>query len=96
MAKTLNTRIQHKIDTTANWEAVEATFIPLKGELIIFDDNDGEAPKIKIGDGATNLANLPFAGGGAGGAGSNITYGTTDLTAGESPLAEGAIYFVYE
>ena len=27
---------------------------------------------------------------------SSFTYGTTDLTAGQSPLAEGALYFVYE
>lgn len=30
-----------------------------------------------------------------GGGGTTITYGTTDLTPGVSPLAEGEIYFVY-
>ena len=32
----------------------------------------------------------------SGGGGTTITYGTTDLTPGVSPLAEGSFYFVYE
>ena len=31
----------------------------------------------------------------SGGSTANISYGTTDLTAGESELADGALYFVY-
>ena len=52
---TINTRIQHKIDTAENW--VKATnFYPLKGEIIIYSDLN----KIKIGDGNTSVINLPF------------------------------------
>lgn len=57
--KVIKTRVQLKNDTTANWEKA-ITFIPLKGEMIIYNDNDGTAPKMKIGDGVTLLAELPF------------------------------------
>lgn len=53
------TRIQHKIDTTANW-ALATNFIPLKGELIIYSDGNGATPKVKIGDGITIVTELPF------------------------------------
>lgn len=59
MSKTIKTRIQHKHDIQANWE--KASFIPLAGELIIYDDHyfdeDGnkvvvaDCIKYKIGDG---------------------------------------------
>lgn len=55
MSKTLNTRIQHKADTSTNWSKA-TSFIPLRGELIIYTDLN----KIKIGDGATNVNLLPF------------------------------------
>ena len=48
------TRIQEKTDTSTNWAQIESTFIPLKGELIIYSD----LGRIKIGDGVTTLANL--------------------------------------
>lgn len=54
--KTIKTRIQNKIDTSANW-AKATTFIPLKGEIIIYSD----LRKIKIGDGTTLVGSLPFA-----------------------------------
>ena len=52
---------------------------------------DGTVPIEKGGTGATDaataLANL---------GGAKITYGTEDLVAGESPLANGEVYLVYE
>ncbi len=53
-------RILQKIDKTVNWEKA-TNFIPLKGEICIYDDGDGE-PKIKVGDGLTLVSNLPFVG----------------------------------
>lgn len=61
--KQLNTRIQHKYDKKENFD--KATFIPLKGELVIYEPNNGqskdEAPMFKVGDGKTQIGNLPFA-----------------------------------
>ena len=57
---TLKTRIQHKNGLPAEWEQA-TNFVPLKGELIVY--NDAIAPKIKIGDGSTLVGNLPFVGG---------------------------------
>ena len=57
-------RIQIKHDIAANW-AKAKNFIPLPGELIIYDGvlEDGiyiEQPRLKIGDGVHKLAELPF------------------------------------
>lgn len=61
--KKIATRIQHKIDTWANWYKAE-NFYPLKGEIIIYttDENGNEKIGLKIGngDGMTNVHNLPF------------------------------------
>lgn len=56
------TLIKH--DIAANW-AKAKNFIPLAGELIIYDGivEKGiyiEQPKLKIGDGIHKLAELPF------------------------------------
>ena len=57
--KTLQTRIQLKHDTNANWTtAGNNSFIPLNGEIIVYDDL---GPKIKIGDGTTNVKDLNWA-----------------------------------
>jgi hypothetical protein len=48
-----------KIDTTENWNNT-TNFIPLKGELIVYLDGDGEVPRQKIGDGVTDVKSLPF------------------------------------
>ena len=58
---TLKTRIKHKIGTSAEWRtaAENSQFTPLLGELIIYKD-EGQIPKIKIGDGETVVENLPF------------------------------------
>lgn len=60
--KTLNTRIIHKHDTAENWGKAE-NFIPNKGELIVYDiDTDYNYERFKIGDGVTNVNDLPFSG----------------------------------
>ncbi len=53
--KTYQGRIVQKHDSSANW-AKATNFIPLKGEIIIYDDLN----KIKIGDGTTKVNNLNF------------------------------------
>lgn len=57
-------RVLIKHDIAANW-AKAVNFVPLAGELIIYDGivENGqylESPKMKIGDGQHKLADLPF------------------------------------
>ena len=60
MDKKFNARVQHKIDTQENWEKA-TNFIPLKGELIIYDiDANNTLRRIKIGDGTTPVNDLDF------------------------------------
>ena len=54
--KEIKTRIQNKNDTSENWEKA-VNFIPLKGEIIIYND----LRLIKIGDGVTKVGALEFA-----------------------------------
>lgn len=58
MSKTLQTRIQLKHDIESNWITAgnNSNFIPLAGEIIIYDD----LQKIKIGDGQKNINELDF------------------------------------
>lgn len=81
----IKTRIQNKHDFEVNW--LNATFPPMKGELIIYDaevNDDGSlAPlpegrttrytyaRYKIGDGVTPVNELPFAG-------TDISWGASD------------------
>lgn len=53
--KEIKTRIQNKNDTSENWEKA-VNFIPLKGEIIIYNDT----LQFKIGDGTTLLSQLEF------------------------------------
>ena len=53
--KTFQGRIVQKHDTKANWEKA-TNFIPLKGEIILYDDLN----KIKIGNGNTKINDLDF------------------------------------
>ena len=53
--QTFQGRLVQKHDTEANWKKA-TNFIPLKGEIILYDD----LRKIKIGDGATNVNDLEF------------------------------------
>lgn len=58
--KNLNTRIINKHDTEENWLKA-ANFIPKAGELIVYDiDSNHNYERIKMGDGITNVNNLPF------------------------------------
>lgn len=85
MAKNqINTRVQLKHDTEANWNtAGEAGFIPLVGEVIIYDpDALHDCPRIKIGNGSTKVHLLPFidAGGESGHTVAVDTSGVGNLT----------------
>ena len=53
--KTFQGRIVQKHDTKANWEKA-TNFIPLKGEIILYDDLN----EIKIGDGTAKINDLDF------------------------------------
>lgn len=58
--KEFNTRITHKHDTEAHW-ALATNFSPLEGEIIIYDpDETHPTPRIKVGDGTTNVNDLLF------------------------------------
>lgn len=55
-----NGRIIHKHDIAENWEKATG-FIPMQGEIIVYDiDANYNYERIKIGDGATNVNELPF------------------------------------
>lgn len=70
--KTLKTRVQLKSDTEANWrksvltseggDKVSGTsFVPLLGELIVYTADDAHPfSRLKVGNGSTNVVNLPF------------------------------------
>ena len=57
MAKTINTRLQLKKDTSANWETNNP--ILLNGEKILVVTNAGDVRE-KIGDGSKTYTQLPF------------------------------------
>ena len=58
--KQIKSRTQQKMDTSANWEiAGEKGFVPLKGEIIVYMDDNGSR-RIKVGDSSTNVNSLPF------------------------------------
>ena len=63
---TIKTRIQLKSDTEANWNKAGPKdgsngFVPLSGELIVYTA-DATHPfcRLKVGDGSTNIVELPF------------------------------------
>ena len=72
---TIKTRIQLKNDTETNWaksvlvadggtKTSGTSFIPMKGEIIIYNtDNSHPFFRFKVGDGTTNVVQLPFASG---------------------------------
>lgn len=58
--KTLKSRIVHKHDIEVNWK-LATNFSPLQGEIIIYDpDENNINHRVKIGDGTTNVNDLPF------------------------------------
>lgn len=65
-------RISLKHDTAEHWALAE-NFIPLAGEMIIYDADASNPVRYKIGDGVTNVNTLPFAG-------ANITMRTWTAT----------------
>lgn len=68
--KKINVRLKQKIDTLSKWQAIWETFVPLEGEIIVFEvpasDTavEGEAARpqhiTKTGDGVTTLKLLPW------------------------------------
>ena len=57
---TINSRVQLKADTETNW-ITYGSFVPLAGETIIYvADATHPYPRMKVGDGTTSVANLPF------------------------------------
>lgn len=63
---TIKSRIQLKNDTEVNWNKAgpkdnSPGFIPLKGELIVYSADEAHPfSRFKVGDGKTNVVNLPF------------------------------------
>lgn len=58
--KNIKSRIVHKHDVELNWNKA-INFIPKQGEIIVYDiDSNHSYERIKIGDGMTNVNNLPF------------------------------------
>ena len=63
---TIKTRIQLKSDTEENWNKAgpkqgSPGFVPMRGELIIYSADESHAfSRLKVGDGTTNVTNLPF------------------------------------
>lgn len=57
MSTTLNTRVQSKRDTSANW--TQNNPVLLDGEVIIVDTNSGDV-RFKVGDGVSTYTQLPF------------------------------------
>lgn len=56
----VNVRIAQKHDTEANWNLC-SDFIPYYGEIIIYDpDVQNPSPRLKVGNGATPITELPF------------------------------------
>lgn len=60
--KNIKSRITHKHDTEVNWQ-LAINFTPKQGEIIVYDiDENYSYERFKIGDGISNVNNLPFAG----------------------------------
>ena len=57
--KVLNSRVLLKNDLATEWAKVP-DFIPFEGEIIIYNYDNGAAPKFKIGNGSTKISVLPF------------------------------------
>ena len=58
--KEITSRLVLKHDIAANW-ANATNFVPKQGEIIIYDkDATCNHERIKVGDGETTVANLPF------------------------------------
>ena len=59
MSATVNTRIKIKHDTTENWNNAIG-FIPLPGELIVYDDYETKTYQVEeYGETVTKTVNIP-------------------------------------
>ena len=56
--RVLKTQIGLRRDTEDNYEKVKDTLIPIKGEICLVETSEGL--KLKVGDGKTTFANLPY------------------------------------
>lgn len=75
--KILTARVSHKSNIEDQWES--SSFIPLKGEMIIYEpDTETSYPRLKIGDGTSLAKDLPFVGGTGGGGGSDADDATDE------------------
>jgi hypothetical protein len=94
LAKTIKTRVQNKHATEAEWKRATA-FVPLAGELIIYDVDETHATqRIKVGDGVLNPATNKVEGTPINDLGfidSGITFGTADPNAD----TDSQFYFKY-
>ena len=63
--KIFSVRQTQKTDTNDNWGKASG-FIPKKGELIIYQEVEATASKIKIGNGKNEVAELEFVSGAEG------------------------------
>lgn len=60
--KNVKSRITHKHDTEANWK-LAVNFIPKQGEIIVYDEDENyNYSRFKIGNGVSNVNDLPFSG----------------------------------
>lgn len=57
MSTTINTRVQSKRDTSANW--TQNNPVLLDGEVIVVDTNSGDV-RFKVGNGTSTYTQLPF------------------------------------
>lgn len=65
--KRYGVRQQQLVDTEANWNQTDE-FVPFDGELVIYKaDENNQQPRIKIGNGETDVKSLGFFSGGEGG-----------------------------
>ena len=47
--------------TEEEWSSTLASYVPKKGEIIVYDSiNENDNKRLKIGDGSTSVADLPF------------------------------------
>ena len=60
--KMLKARVINKHETQKDWEKA-VNFIPLLAEIVVYDtDSTHTQARLKIGDGKTNVNDLPFIG----------------------------------